>query len=146
MQDKNLEVPKRPEFLKFLCIISFLGGGLSLVTYGFMYFYFEEWVIAFNEGQFDELMGTLDMEAIEVFLNVNSNFFLFQALLFGLSILGVYNMWKLKKLGFHMYSIAQILLLITQQVYLPSLPFPLIPFLLTLTFILLYARNLSFMR
>lgn len=111
-----------------------------------MYFYFEEWVIAFNEGQFDELMGTLDMEAIEVFLNVNSNFFLFQALLFGLSILGVYNMWKLKKLGFHMYSIAQILLLITQQVYLPSLPFPLIPFLLTLTFILLYARNLSFMR
>jgi hypothetical protein len=45
-----------------------------------------------------------------------------------------------------MYAIAQILILIVQQVYLPSLPFPLIPFLLTLTFILLYYRNLSLMR
>jgi hypothetical protein len=111
-----------------------------------MYFYFDEWVIAFKDGQFDEFFGNLDMQAVEVFLNINRNFFLFQTLLFGLSFFGVYYMWKLKKAGFHMYSIAQILILIVQQVYMPSLPFPLIPFLLTLTFILLYFKNLSFMR
>jgi hypothetical protein len=111
-----------------------------------MYLYFDEWVNAFNNGQFDELSGMMDKEAIEVFLNVRPAFFFFQALLFSFSVLGVYLMWKLNKTGFHMYAIAQILILIVQQVYLPSLPFPLIPFLLTLTFILLYYRNLSLMR
>ena len=145
MQNKSEERQVRPEFLKLLCILSFIGGGLSVVTNFFMFLYFDEWVLAYTEGQFDEFIGSLDMEAISVFLDVGSQFFLIQALLYGLSVFGVYFMWNLRKPGFHMYTIAQILVLIVQQLYLPSLPFPLIPFLLTSTFVLLYFKNFSYM-
>lgn len=146
MQEISEEKPKRPEFLKALCILSFIGGGFSMISYGFMFLYFDEWVVAFQNGQFDEFLGILDKEAVALFLNVGSKFFFILSLLFSLSVVGVYFMWKLRKTGFHMYSIAQILILIVQQVFLPSLPFPLIPFLITLTFILLYYRNLTYMR
>lgn len=116
-----------------------------MVSYGFMFIYFDEWVRGFQTGQFDNFLGILDMEAVDVFLNVGSQFFLIQSLLFSLSFAGVYFMWKLRKAGFHMYSIAQILILIIQQVFLPSLPFPLIPFLFSLTFILLYYKYLVYM-
>ena len=147
MQEENIEENlKRPELLKVLCILSFIGGGLSLMSNGFMFLFIDDWVTAFKEGQFDAFFGNLEIEAIEVFLHVDRQFFLFQALLYAGSVLGVYFMWKYQRVGFHIYSIAQILILILQEVFLPSLPFPFFPLLLTITFIVLYYKNLSYMR
>jgi hypothetical protein len=132
----------RPELLKVLCILSFIGGGYSLLSNGFMFLLFDEWAKAYDEGLFDVFDGQFEMTAIQVFLNVDKQFYLFQTLLYSLSVYGVYLMWKLKKIGFHTYSIAQILVLIVQKIFIPSLPFPVIPLLLTLTFIILYFKNL----
>jgi len=86
------------------------------------------------------------MESIEMFLNVDKTYFLFQAILYVVSLAGVYFMWNLKKSGFHLYTVSQALVLILQQIYFPSLPFPFLPFLLTLTFVLLYFRNIKYMK
>ena len=54
-------------------------------------------------------------------------------------------MWNLKKIGFHFYTIAQILLIIVSRVYMPQLPFPLFEIMISLVFITFYARNLKLM-
>lgn len=146
MQNNSKENPKRPELLRVLCVLSFIGGGVSIVSNGFMFLFLDDWVRAYEEGAFDALNGSIEIEAIRVFLDVDKQFFLLQGLFYSVSVYGVYLMWNFRKTGFHAYSIAQILILILQKVFIPSLPFPLFPLLLTLTFIILYSKNLSYMR
>ena len=72
---------------------------------------------------------------------VNPRYYLFLLVLFIASLVGVLKMFKWDKRGFHIYSIAQILMLINASVYLypkqPQSNFA-SELLLTLIFILLY--------
>jgi hypothetical protein len=111
-----------------------------------MYLTIDEWKMAYDEGVFEVFESQLQMDAVELILTVNPMFYLLQAVLFLFSLIGAYLMWNLKKSGFHLYAIAQILLLIIYKVFMTSAPFPLIPMLITITFILLYYRNLQFMK
>lgn len=135
----------KPDLLKVLCILSFVGGGLSVLTNGLMYLFIDLWVQAYADGQFDDLLSSFNMDSMQLFFSVDKRFFLFQTILYVVSIAGVYYMWKLKKAGFHMYTVSQILVIIVQQIYFPELPFPVLPLLLTLTFVLLYFTNLKYM-
>lgn len=137
---------KRPELLKVLCILTFIGSGLSFLANAIMYLTIDVWKAAYQEGVFSILEGKVEMKMIDLLMNVNPNYYMFQALLFGLSVYGAYLMWKLKKAGFHMYTISQILLLIVSKVFIPSQPFPVVPLLLSLVFVLLYARSLKVMQ
>ena len=80
--------------------------------------------------------------SLELLVNINSMYFMFQALILALAVYGAYLMWKLKKIGFHLYAISQIILLILPQVFLPSLPFPTFELIISLIFVTLYAKNL----
>ena len=142
-QDENNK--ERPGLLTVLCILTFIGSGFSLVANFAVFLTFHTWVKAMEEGVFDMLDGTLEMEAVEMLLNVNPAYFLFQAVFFTMSFVGALLMWNLKKAGFHIYTTAQLLLLIIGKVFMPELPFPVIPLLLAATFVLLYARNLRYM-
>lgn len=111
-------VPQRPNGLTVACVLSFLNAGLQFIT---NIFYFLSYNVMQEVGQseeYQELMEKLmpdaeEMEGVmQAQLAVSRPSYLIQALLFVGSFIGVFYMWKLQKKGFHIYSIAQILMLI----------------------------------
>ncbi len=146
MQEQFEENAIRPRALTLICILTFIGSGFLFFANGVVYLSIDSLRIAFDEGLFNAFELQLEEDDLKMFLSVDSSFFLFQSLLYSASLLGAYMMWKLRKQGFHIYAISQILVLIIYKVYLSSAPFPFFSMLLTITFILLYYRNLQFMR
>lgn len=146
MTDFTQNTKKRPDLLIVTCVLTFIGSGFSALVNGLAYLTIDSWEAAVENGALDIFQGRIEMEAIKILLEVQPSYFLFQAIFFALSFYGALLMWNLKKVGFHIYTVAQILLLIISKIYIPGLPFPLIPLLLSSTFVLLYARNLQLMR
>jgi len=137
--------PTRPELLKVLCILTFIGSGLSLISNTMMFLTIDVIRESFENGGFDFLAETMNFEGLEILVNVSRSYFIIHAIIFSISIYGAYLMWNLKKVGFHFYTVAQILLIIITQVFIPELPFPLFEIMISLVFITFYARNLKFM-
>ena len=104
-----------------------------------------------NNGQFDEMMQPFSAmggefskamnEGMQVFSQIDSKFYLILLVLFIASLIGVIKMFKGDKRGFHIYSIAQICMLIDNSMFVYPLQKP-SPFfsdmMLTAMFILLY--------
>ncbi len=139
------EEKRRPELLKVLCILTFVGSGLSLVSNSIMFMTIDIIREYYENGMFDFLAEDMDTSVLEVLFSTNAMYFIFQAFLFALTIYGAYLMWNLNKAGFHIYTIAQILLLILPQVFLPELPFPTFELIISLIFITLYSKNLKYL-
>ena len=146
INQNNQKQEFRSQLLTVLCILTFIGSGISLFANGFLYITLDVVREAYASGMFEQFEGTFEMEAVELFLNVNPLFFLVQSTLYFFSIIGALQMWTLKKAGFHIYTISQISMLIAYSFFLPVLPFPFFAAFITLTFVLLYLRNLQFMR
>ncbi len=140
--ENNIKTKKqRPSQLSLLCILSFIGGGLSILSNLVIYSVFDQIKIYFEDGELQNFFGTeIDMGFL---LNINPNFFLLQIVLFSFSVYGVYLMWNIDFKGFHIYSVSQVLLLIVPEIFIPSLPFPFFEIALTVVFILLYFKNLK---
>lgn len=89
-----------------------------------------------DESMVENLKTTMDL-----WLNINPTFFLLTGLLYIGSLFGVIRMFKLQRLGFHIYSISQMLILIVAVMFLyshmPQNPF-FSEFLTTALFILIY--------
>lgn len=68
--------------------------------------------------QGDDLKAFL--ETFEAQISINRLYYLFTALLYIGSLVGVIKMFKLDRRGFHIYSIAQILILIVSVVFIYS--------------------------
>ena len=90
---------------------------------------------------FGEDMRQALMDSMTLLTSINPRYYLFLLVLFIASLVGVLKMFKWDKRGFHIYSIAQILMLINASVYFYPLQHP-SPFtydlLLTVMFILMY--------
>ena len=104
-----------------------------------------------NNGQLEEMMKPFSAmggdfaktmnDAMQVFYQIDSKFYLILIVLFIASLIGVIMMFKGDKRGFHIYSISQICMLIDNSVFVYPLQKP-SPFfydlMLTAIFILLY--------
>ncbi len=130
---------KRPDLLTLLCILSFIGSGLAS---------FSNLSISIAYPDLDEILAAsgFNIPGIEEVLSAGRSFFVLSFVLYLLSFWGVYYMWKLKKTGFHIYSISQIILLIIPSYFIPGLGFPTIAVMITAMFIILYASNLRLMK
>ena len=137
------ETPKRPELLTILCILTFIGSGSSLIANGFLYLMFDQ--VKEIIGQQEELSFLGSEINLSFLLDIKPVFFLIQSALYFLSVSGAYQMFQLRKAGFHLYAISQILLLITPKVFVPGIPFPFFELMVSTVFILLYYKNLNFM-
>jgi hypothetical protein len=135
----------RPQLLMLLCILTFVGSGTSALANLVMFITVDDWKLAYENGMFDNLNKLFQEDAVVAILAVDPLFYLLQTVLYSTSIAGALFMWKLLKVGFHVYTTAQILLLIDYNIFLSNQPFPVVPLLLTITFIFLYSRNLSVM-
>lgn len=128
---------KRPIILTILCVLSFIGSGAASISNFFIYFNYE--LVA------DTIQST-DFSAMgfdpSFFTGINKTYFLLAALLSILSFTGVRHMWVLRKAGFHLYAISQLLLLILSTIYIyrPTAVFPMFDLLIASIFILMYLR------
>jgi hypothetical protein len=132
--------PQRPTLLTVLCILTFIGSGMnlfsSLIIAGFYDVFVE---IA------QEFAKKFTLPGIDLLLEMKPVYFLVSGICYAGSLVGAVFMLRLKKAGFHIYTIFQILLIIAPM-YFMHLPSPGLPELLfSGLFILLYSMNLKFM-
>jgi len=128
---------KRPQLLTILCILTFIGSGLGSVSNFFVYFYYNQIGELIQQENFPDLGFDLS-----IFTSISKSYFIISAMLQVISFTGARMMWQMRKAGFHMYAISQLLMLIVSTIYIykPSGVFPMFDLLLASTFILLYLR------
>jgi hypothetical protein len=130
---------KRPALLTVLCILSFIGSGLSvlvwlLLTVGVGSFLgFLENVPGFSEGMTGSGAGLgVGLMLLNLVLNAGT-------------LAGAIMMWQLKKLGFWIYSGAFVLQFLVPIIFMSG-KFGIFGFIIMALFITLYALNLKHMK
>jgi hypothetical protein len=132
--------PGRPKLLNILCILTFIGSGMNFVSSLMISVFYDQFMVLA-----EDISKSFHLPGMELLLEGQSIFFAVSALIYAGSISGAILMWKLKKTGFHVYTIFQILLILSPMYFLhlssPSLP----DLILSGTFIILYGSNLKYM-
>ena len=135
---------KRTEQLTILCILTFIGSGMSMFANGLLFLTIEPIKQLLEQQDTYTFLGTeINMDFL---LDISPMFFLLQSLTLIVSIIGAYQMWNLKKIGFHLYTISQIILLILPKLYINGLPFPTFELIISASFVYLYSKNLSYFK
>lgn len=142
---------KRPVGMTILLVLSAINAGWSIFSSLLSFLMKPQMTEMYNNGQFQEMMQPFTAmggdfakalnESMQVFSQIDSKFYLILMMLFTASLIGIIRMFKGDKRGFHIYSIAQICMLINSSifVYPHQQPSPFFSdLMLTLIFILLY--------
>ena len=124
--------------LKILCIFTFIGSGLAVFSYLFTYLLFDEMQLMMEEM-------TEQYPGIEEIFSGGKQFFLTGFILYSISLSGALQMWKLRKIGFHLYTVAQIFILILPVVMIKSYQLPFLGILVSSAFVFGYYSNLKYM-
>ncbi len=132
--------PKRPQMLSILCILTFIGSGLNVFSSLFIASFFDAFLVLA-----EEIGEEFGLPGMEVFLSSTPGFFLITALLNSGSFAGAIMMWRLRKVGFHLYTIAQILLLIAPMYFLNLQSPSILDLLFSGLFIILYSTQMKHM-
>lgn len=143
----NTAASKRPVFLTVLCILSFIAAGIGIILL---------LLASGARGVADAADTTVadamtqstpgvDTAAIDAANTVFTWPYIITALILTLiGLLGVIQMWKLKKSGFYIYTFTQIAGIIVPIVF--GLEFPILGTFMAVVFIVMYAANLKAMR
>lgn len=145
MDEQNLPQPKEEipnlVLLKILCTFTFIGSGLGFLSYG---------IIGLVHGFFSKNLSLIpneqNRELIEMLLSAGRVFFFLNAVLYAVSFAGAVCLWKLKKIGFHLYTSAQLLLLIIPMAFIKGFPMNGPSIFLTFLFIFGYFGFLKYMK
>jgi hypothetical protein len=136
----NEPVSKRPTLLTVLCILTFIGSGMNL---------FSSLFIAGFYDQFVEVMQVFaekwKLPGIEEFMEARPAFFLASAICYAGSLAGAFMMMRLRKTGFHIYTVSQILLVLAPMYFLHQSGPGIADILFGSLFVTLYALNLKIM-
>ena len=146
------EPETRPGMLTILCILSFINAVYNGIA-NFISFAFYDSFIALleqmknGEGMFEEMAEQMGdnwetmTDAASLAFSVGRGYYFIEMILFIASFIGVLMMWRLRKNGFHVYAIAQFLMLIVTSIFVTSKiggGFPFGPILWTAFFVLMY--------
>ncbi|MFH1118451.1 MAG: hypothetical protein V1775_01420 [Bacteroidota bacterium] len=131
---------KRPPGLTILCILSFIGSGMSAISSLFVAAAFDLIPQALEQSPFQDKAAVLNL-----IRNAGPGFFAISGILNLASLTGVYLMFRLQKKGFHLYTITQLLMLIVPSLMIHGFDLPVSNLLLTGSFIMAYAVNIRIM-
>ena len=134
-----VQKPKRPQLLSILCILTFVGSGVSALGYLMVSVDFETSIRVLE-------VLYANMPEVSYILQAPRDFFVVSFFLSALSVLGAILMWNLRKIGFHIYTLAQLINLVVPLLYFGGDNNPLLSIVITALFVYLYARNLPQMR
>jgi hypothetical protein len=139
--NEEIKEQKRPLLLTVLCILTFISTGISILGSLMIPMLSGVMTEMLNMPQFASEANTDALRAIQA----GWSYYLIVLLLTSISLTGSLMMWNLKKNGFHLYTIANILLF-----YLPIIwfgfPFNLLGAFFPAAFITLYAMHMKYMK
>lgn len=139
-ENSETRKPQRPDGLTVICILSFIGGGLSLISNFAIFALYTELISAIENGEVMQLPN-IDMGMVLDLIKSSGRLYYLIITIFYLgSLYGVYKMWYLQKSGIHYYAIAQILLLILPLLFIDSGMSVFPSLVITVLFIYLYSR------
>ncbi len=139
-----MEQQERPRLLAVICILTFIGSGMTLFSNTMIFTFFDQFKAIFSSQGGLSFLGTkMDVGSL---LNINPSFYLLQALFSASSLAGAILMWNFRKIGFHLYTSAQIFMLIIPKLFLPALPFPVFELSVSALFVYLYYKHLPLMK
>lgn len=133
----------------FFLILTFIGSGISCISYLLTGFLLPN-IQAIIESE--AIMTNADMkpmvDTIRPLITAPwaYSFFLLNGLLYGVSLAGAIFMWNLKRYGFHLYTIAQLLLIALPILFIGKDNFDMGNLMITLFFVTFYffaLRNLT---
>ena len=130
---------KRSDLLTVLCVLTFIGSGLAAFSNLFIFLSFEEMLTIVDEYE-------VEIPGFDMMMSGGRRFFITGFILYTFSWVGALQMWKLRKIGFHLYTGAQIFILILPVAMIVSYQFSIFSLLFTAVFIAGYAINLKFMK
>ncbi len=119
-------VPQRPTGLTILCILSFINAVWQFIINFISFSSFNMMKTVTTDENYAELFENMGVDADQMetamaaFFAPGKFYYLFTALIYIGSFFGVLYMWRLQKKGFHIYTIAQILLLIVMVLMFTS--------------------------
>jgi hypothetical protein len=139
---------KRPPSLTLICILTFIFSGLSFISWLFCSVYYYYLPDLVKSLPFKNAIAGIEgmAEFMKVMTETSIWYFIFNTILFGMSLAGAILMFRLKKNGFHLYTVAQILLLILPLIYLAGYKTEFTSTAITASFIFLYFTYLRIMK
>jgi len=130
---------KRPPGLTILCVLTFIGSGMSAISSFFVAGAYNLIPLAVKQTPVPDAEALLQM-----IRSAGPLFFFFMGILYLISLAGAIFMFKLKKTGFHVYTLAQLSMLILPSLMISGFELPVSNLLLTGSFVLAYAVNIRF--
>ena len=142
----NEEDPKpvqvtKPKGLLFICILTFIFSGLSFISFFFCSIFY-----AYLPGIIQSSPFTKDIPGVEGLADASVWFYILSTLFYGVSLAGAILMLLVRKVGFHLYAVAQLLLLIIPMIFIHGYKTDFSSFAITGIFILLYATYMKAMK
>lgn len=142
----GIQKPQRPDGLTFIAVLSFIGGGFSFISNFTIYSLYHEVIQAIEDGQVMELPN-VDMNMVsDLLVSSGRVYYLIVALVYLVSLFGVYKMWHMQKRGIHFYAIAQIVLLILPLLFIDTNLSVFPGLIITVLFIYIYSRYQKLMQ
>ena len=118
--------PQRPSGLSVACVLSFINAGFQILSNLVWFLSYNAMKEVAESEEYYELMEkftpNIDQleDTMQSQLAISRTSYLLMLLLFVASFYGVLQMWKMQKKGFHIYAIAQILMLIVTAIFVTS--------------------------
>ena len=139
-QPEQPKVPMRHTMLTVLCILTFVGSGMNLFSSMIIAAFYETFVTVMQE-----LADKFNLPGIEMITETRPLFFLVSGFFYIGAIVGAALMMRLKKAGFHVYTIFQILLVISPMYFMHLSGPNFLDLLFSGTFIILFSTQLKYM-
>ncbi len=152
MESSTDQQPKRPTGMTILLVLSLINAIYNIFQSLILYISAPTMIRMQESGELDSMMEpffqmmnsemvTAMKDGMAAMLSIDRIYYLIMGVLFIASLIGVLKMFKWDKIGLHIYSIAQICMLINSSVFqypkMPTSPF-LSDAMLTALFILVY--------
>ena len=155
-EDYNIEQeePKRPEMLTVICVLSFINAVYNGISNFVSFAFYDSFQTVFaqmrnGEGMFADMAEQLGdnwemfAQASSLAFSVGRGYYFLETILYVASFIGVLMMWRLQKKGFHVYTIAQCLMIIMTSIFVTNKigGFPFGPIFWTAAFVFMYASH-----
>ena len=108
---------KRPGGLTVLCVLTFLGSGISFLFQLFSFAFYDV-IPGIMEAAAENMNGApadAYRDIIDLFISMPRYVFLVSAILYVFSVSGAAIMLAMRKIGFHVYAVAQLLIIFVPQ-------------------------------
>ena len=139
--------PQRPTFLSVLCVLTFIGSGCSALSMALVGAMRPMLRGMFESGAFESyysMAPTLETQ-LETMLAVPGFYYLLMFLFYAVSVVGAAMMWKLNRIGFHIYTIAQCVVFIAGM-WLGNTGFSWTGLVWMILWVGAYAMNVKYMK